>query len=201
MSAIHPVHLSAVKRGRPVKITNEQILEATRGVFEELGAKTTSREIARRAQVSEGTIFKRFSTKVQLFQAALSIETGDVRKPFAALCDRVGKGDVRDNLTRAASDFCDIRRRVEPIYLAALHGVASPEKQRAALSEYRGDCIQFVEQYIEGERRAGRVDVPRPRAWSVVFVSALWEIAIDMPDDPSVPNVVDALAAGLGRAA
>lgn len=195
----HPYPTPSVpKRGRPVKITNEQILEATRGVFLELGPKTTSREIARRACVSEGTIFKRFPTKMQLFREALEIDTRDVAKPFAALCHRVGQGSVRDNLARAAADFCDARRRVEPLYFAALNGVSSPEKQRGALLEYQNECIALVETYIEGERRARRVDAPWPRAWATAYVSALWGVDWDQHGTTDLTSMVDALAAGLG---
>jgi AcrR family transcriptional regulator len=56
---------------RPRSITEGQILNAARGVFLEKGPKATTAEIAARAKVSEGSIFKRFPTKAALFQAAM----------------------------------------------------------------------------------------------------------------------------------
>lgn len=53
--------------GRTRSITNEQILDAAREVFMEKGVRATTLEIAQRAGVSEGTVFKRFDTKDALF--------------------------------------------------------------------------------------------------------------------------------------
>lgn len=81
---------------RNTTITEEQILEAARAVFLEEGFGAQTAKIARRAQVSEGSIFKRFPTKEALFFAALRIE----RPPawYAELDRRVGSGDCRENL-------------------------------------------------------------------------------------------------------
>lgn len=53
--------------GRTRSITNEQILDAAREVFLEKGVRATTLDIAQRAGVSEGTVFKRFDTKDALF--------------------------------------------------------------------------------------------------------------------------------------
>ncbi len=81
---------------RTTTITEEQILEAARAVFLEEGFGAQTAKIARRAQVSEGSIFKRFPTKEALFFAALRIE----RPPawYVELDQRVGIGDCRENL-------------------------------------------------------------------------------------------------------
>ena len=81
---------------RNTTITEEQILEAARAVFLEEGFGAQTAKIARRAQVSEGSIFKRFPTKEALFFAALRIE----RPPawYAELDRRAGTGDCRENL-------------------------------------------------------------------------------------------------------
>lgn len=81
---------------RNTTITEEQILEAARAVFLEEGFGAQTAKIARRAQVSEGSIFKRFPTKEALFCAALHIETSPAW--HAELEQRVGTGDCRENL-------------------------------------------------------------------------------------------------------
>ena len=57
---------------RPPSISNQQILDAARAVFLAHGlAKASTVDIARRAGVSEGSIFNRFPTKDDLFRAAM----------------------------------------------------------------------------------------------------------------------------------
>ncbi|MCW3096801.1 MAG: transcriptional regulator RegN, TetR family [Chthonomonadaceae bacterium] len=81
---------------RNTTITEEQILEAARAVFLEEGFGAQTAKIARRANVSEGSIFKRFPTKEALFFAALRIERPPVW--YTELDRRVGAGDCRENL-------------------------------------------------------------------------------------------------------
>jgi len=52
---------------RPVSIQDEVILNAARELFLERGLDVATSEIAARAGVSQGTIFKRFRTKQALF--------------------------------------------------------------------------------------------------------------------------------------
>ena len=56
---------------RPTTISDERILEAARAVFLEHGLAATTAEVAKRAGVAEGSIFKRFATKAELFKAAM----------------------------------------------------------------------------------------------------------------------------------
>ncbi|MEL6224662.1 MAG: TetR/AcrR family transcriptional regulator [Cyanobacteria bacterium J06627_8] len=58
---------------RHPSITNEEILEAARHVFLEQGFGASTVDIAEKAGISEASIFKRFSTKQALFEAAMGI--------------------------------------------------------------------------------------------------------------------------------
>jgi AcrR family transcriptional regulator len=62
---------------RPTVISDERILDAARAVFLERGIAATTAEVARRAGVAEGSIFKRFATKSDLFNAAMQLEFQD----------------------------------------------------------------------------------------------------------------------------
>lgn len=57
---------------RPVTISADQILDAARALFTEKGPRATTAEIAERAGVSEGILFKRFGSKVGLHRAAMT---------------------------------------------------------------------------------------------------------------------------------
>jgi AcrR family transcriptional regulator len=86
---------------RPPKITNEAILTAARQVFLEQGVKASTVEIARRAGISEASVFKRFPTKQALFLAAMGVtETPDWVK---RLQDRQPTANIKAELT----EICD----------------------------------------------------------------------------------------------
>lgn len=97
---------------RPRTITDEQIVAAAREAFLEQGFSATTAEIARRAGVSEGTLFKRFPTKEDMFEEVVGLrDYAAWRDDLPAL---VGSGDVRRNLERTALRFLDAAGRVVP---------------------------------------------------------------------------------------
>ena len=88
---------------RPPKISNEDILTAARQVFLEQGIGASTVTIAKRAGISEASIFKRFATKQALFLAAMGITvepdwvkalatqtpTVDIKSDLTDLCERM----------------------------------------------------------------------------------------------------------------
>ncbi len=54
-------------RGRPITLTDDDLLDAARAVFLARGVDATTTEIARRARISESVIFHRYKTKEALF--------------------------------------------------------------------------------------------------------------------------------------
>ncbi|TDD95466.1 TetR/AcrR family transcriptional regulator [Actinomadura rubrisoli] len=65
----------------------------------------TTKEIARRAGVSEGSLYNHFANKTALFAAALGEVTGTARAAMAALGASAGQGTVEGNLVRLAADM------------------------------------------------------------------------------------------------
>ena len=59
---------------RQVTIDTDRILDAARAVFLKKGINAKTAEVAKRAGVSEGSIFVRFKTKQDLFRAAMNAE-------------------------------------------------------------------------------------------------------------------------------
>ena len=109
---------------RPRTISDAQLLSAAREVFVEQGFAATTASIAVRAGVSEGTLFKRFSTKEDLFAAALGLTDYGVWR--AGLLDSVGQGEVQRNLERAA---LALRQMLAEAY-DHLHDLAAAAEQR-----------------------------------------------------------------------
>ena len=80
--------------------TRQTLMDAALEVFLERGfARATTREIAHRAGLSEGTMYRHFADKYELFHEvflALVLEIGDELDRFP---ERAGRESVRDNLT------------------------------------------------------------------------------------------------------
>ena len=88
---------------RPRTIDDAQILDVARKIFLERGMRASTASIARAAGVSEGTIFKRFDTKQELFFASMGLP-----RPIEAarlLAGRAGRGDVRTHLVEISVEI------------------------------------------------------------------------------------------------
>ncbi|MDL4772628.1 TetR/AcrR family transcriptional regulator [Actinomadura xylanilytica] len=65
----------------------------------------TTKEIARTAGVSEGSLYNHFANKTALFAAALGEVTGTARTAMMTLMGSAGQGTVEANLTRLAAEM------------------------------------------------------------------------------------------------
>ncbi|MEH2243946.1 TetR/AcrR family transcriptional regulator [Nostoc sp.] len=111
---------------RTPRITNQQILEAARQVFLQQGFGASTLEIAQQAGISEASIFKRFSTKEELFFAAMGIpEKPPWVNELESLC---GKGNLKENLINICLQIMEFYREVLPqIMMLRSRGNAMPE--------------------------------------------------------------------------
>ena len=101
---------------RPFQISDARILEAARSVFLEKGIRATTAEVAKRARVAEGLLFKRFRTKDNLFFKAMVDESGPI--PFlTTLTANVGVGDLRLTLEKAALEAIAFFRQLMPLII------------------------------------------------------------------------------------
>lgn len=149
---------------RPVTISNERILTAAREVFLEGGISARTSEIARRAGVSEGTLFKRYPTKHALFAAAMGADTVAWT---AELSERVGRGDVRENLVNLSIDIIRELRRTVPAALCAWG---------ARTVDARGDAndeLIALASFLEAEMKLGRLRATDPLPLSRAFFAAM----------------------------
>jgi AcrR family transcriptional regulator len=101
---------------RPATYTDEQMLDAALEAFVELGFAATTTEIARRAGVSEGTLFKRFHSKEELFLAAMR-PRGQTQW-LEGLAGRVGQGELRAHLTEIGLNILRGTREFMPRLMA-----------------------------------------------------------------------------------
>ncbi|MBC1223849.1 TetR/AcrR family transcriptional regulator [Nostoc sp. UCD121] len=138
---------------RVPKITNQQILEAARQVFLQQGFGASTLEIAQQAGISEASIFKRFSTKEELFFAAMGIP----EKPVwvSELESLSGKGNLKENLINICLQIMEFYREVLPqIVMLRSRGNAFPElggKEPRPIQDFKA-LTAFLEYEINQNR-------------------------------------------------
>lgn len=159
---------------RPVSIKDEDILAAARQVFLERGIQATTAEVAERAGVSEGSVFKRFKSKIELFRAAM----GDpLEEPavFSTMPGRVGQGDVRENMFALGLGIIRFFRQLMPLMMMAWSNPA-PNGLPTAISGPNPPPLRALRQvigYFEAEMRLGRVRRHDPEVVARAFLGAL----------------------------
>ena len=85
--------------------TRERIVEAAERVMRERGlARSTTKEIARAAGYSEGTLYKHFESKEDLFLAVLAERLPSFVALVEELPARVGQGTLRETLEQVATN-------------------------------------------------------------------------------------------------
>jgi len=162
---------------RPRTISDEEILQTAREVFLEKGHSATTAEIARRAGISEGTIFRRFPTKHDLFLAAIGVKGEEDWSQ--GLDEVVGEGTVEDNLTRTAVAMIEFFRDLVPRVMvmhnrgvgrppaAFFHGPDSPVRRN----------LQRVVDYLKKEQRLGRVHIEDAELVARILSASCWNYA------------------------
>lgn len=191
--------------GRPQSISNEEMLVAARAVFVKHGAQGSTKEIARRAGVSEAALFKRFSTKAQLFMAAMAppqpaIEAA-VARAAAMKSARAGLGLVAE----AALDY--FRAAIPMIVPLVAHPTFAASHPRTFDTSPAKDLALAIAGYLRAETARDRLQAKDPLAAATMLIAALHSIALfemlgfhggAMPKS-GVASLIDALWHGLGR--
>ncbi len=141
---------------RPITITDEQILEAARAVFLKDGFNASTVEIAQRAGVAEGTLFRRFATKEGLFRAAMKPPA--VPSWVRELDNLCGQGEMRDNLMRIVRAIIHFaQERIPFVMLRWSHKPSSSDpvsedEGGAAVARDSRRLAQFLQQEVDQER-------------------------------------------------
>jgi AcrR family transcriptional regulator len=197
---------------RPVTISDETLLDAARAVFLEHGIRATSAEVAKRAGVSEGTLFKRFRTKEQLFHAAMSVPLEDDSAQFVgSLASRVGQGSLREQFEEVALLGIAFFRKIVPLHMMSWSSQSKNDGNGPYNEKGEHRAIQgrrLFEGYFEGERRIGRLRNVDVSVLARTFMGAVYNFVamevivgqgdpLPMPAETFVRGLVDILLRGV----
>jgi AcrR family transcriptional regulator len=192
---------------RTATITDEQILEAARSIFLEQGFNATATDIAAKAGISSGSIFKRFETKEDLFFAAMNCES----QWSGGLEKLVGHGELKVNLEAIANAIFSFAREMLPRSMMSWslrHCASRSEGQESPLAR----DIRLLSDFLKAERELGKLrpsldtnvaattivgtlisygmlelvsgqQHENPEAFIKTFIDTYWKGLISNPDD------------------
>jgi AcrR family transcriptional regulator len=171
---------------RPVTIKDETIVAAAREVFLERGIAATTAEVAERAGVSEGSVFKRFKTKSDLFRAAM----GNAPMPsfYEDLPHRVGQGDIDQALFTLGMEIVFFFQDLIPVVMMSWSnpGARGLPDMIAGPNPPPVRAVKALAGYFEAEMRLGRLRRCDPEIVARTFLGALHHFAffelLHLPD-------------------
>jgi len=138
-----------------------QILAATQRVIEERGvASATTRAIAEEAHCAEGSIYRYFADKHELFHAASGASFPEFMELAHTLPNRAGTRTVEENLQEVALASLRFYRAVRPLMVGALADRDLLEEHRLHFGETKGGPIKAIgglSTYLRREQRLGRI--------------------------------------------
>ena len=156
--------------------TQAALIRATTELVAEAGYHgATTKAIAERAGVSEGTIYRHFPDKRALFAAAVMAGQRDVTEWMEGLPARAGSASVPELLQETFTQLSRLREAVLPLEEASPHVMGPQDLSReelvAALREHGGPPLLLAD-YLEAEQQAGRLEPTFEPARTAVMMLA-----------------------------
>ncbi len=158
---------------RPVSIQRDVILSAALKIFLRHGLKGTTAQVAKAAGVSEGSIFKHFKTKNQLFIMALHTEAKEM--PWhKTLAESIGKGNISKLLETAGREMLARLQIVIPRMVMLSSGGMLMDNRWCFKDEPPPlHNLRILAKYLQAETKLGRLAVKDPKSQAHAFVGAL----------------------------
>lgn len=158
---------------RPVSIQSEAILEAARMVFMRDGYKAGTAQIARAAGVSEGSLFKHFKSKCNLFLAAMEIKVGEASWSDTLMAS-VGRGDLRTAMENAGLHLLqELQKMLPRMMMVSSSGVTIPNHAPDGGEPPPLRKMNILCRYFKAEIKAGRLAMASPQIQAHMFLGAL----------------------------
>lgn len=158
--------------------TRAKLIKATLSVVAEVGyAKTSTRAIATKAKVAEGTLYRHFPDKMSLFFAAALEPSEAVLEWVEGLPTKAGKRTVEGNLVDALFQLSSLQERVLPLEIAIQNDPELAAFRRSSLAKSGGSLAgppEALVAFLEAEQSLGRLSkAVHPRAAALTLLAAL----------------------------
>ncbi|MCE9612625.1 MAG: TetR/AcrR family transcriptional regulator [Lentisphaerae bacterium] len=158
---------------RPVSICDNAILDAARKIFLKRGFSATTAQIARAARVSEGSLFKHFRSKRDLFIAAMEVET-QAQVWRDRLVQAAGVDDIQATLEFVGDRLLKRLQIILPrMMMVSATGVTIVGAGRSGSPPPPLEHMRLVARYFRAEIKAGRLVMDQPEAQAHAFIGAL----------------------------
>lgn len=136
-------------------VTDEEILAVARSLFLKEGAKASTRTLAKIAGISEAVIFQRFSTKENLFFAAMVLPEAQLEVIFNV---QPGQKQVTVNLKLVSLQIVDYFREVMPVFLSLISHPAFNIQTFLKRHTMPGMQLNIkLTEYLNAEAQLGRI--------------------------------------------
>lgn len=162
--------------------TRASLVAATKALVAEVGYhQVTTRAIAKRAGVADGTMYRHFPDKRSLFVATVLDSNRHIEDAMADLPSRAGTGTLSETISECLVALSTLRDAVLPIEQALMSDPELVQQQSAdALSvESLGGPPQLLAAYLAAEQRQGRIRATvDTSALAVLLLAALFGLAL-----------------------
>jgi AcrR family transcriptional regulator len=140
------------RRAREQEARRELILRAAKATFAEKGlAATTIEDIAQRAEIAKGTIYRYFKSKEDVYHVVVEQGLTRLAQRFRASIDSGVPAD--ENLRRVAQAYLDFYREEADYfwicYFSGTHDPAGGSPMTEAVRSAGGACIGQVAQVVQ----------------------------------------------------
>jgi AcrR family transcriptional regulator len=162
--------------GRRKLVEDDELLAVARSAFVDEGLAVSTREIARRAGVSEAVIYQRYPTKTHLFFAAMIPQALNVEGLVARLPDGLS---VVEQLEEIALGIMRHFREVVPILVQLVTHPGFDLEQLAEQHPHSGLCRlhQGLAQFLRSHGVHGRVSVNHVEPAALTLFAAMHSLA------------------------
>ena len=141
--------------------TRERILFAAQRVIQDKGlARTTVREIAAAADLSEGALYKHFDGKSEIFLSMLRHSPTDYIQFMAGLPARAGRSTLESNLADFGRRSMEFHGLTLPIAVSLFAEPVLLAEYQQVMRESSGGphkAVELLTGYLDAEQRLGRV--------------------------------------------
>lgn len=192
---------------RPRRICDEDILAAARAVFLEHGLQASTAQIAERAGISEGSLFRRFPNKDAILLASMRLS--DTPTWVALAPTLVGQHTIRANIETLATAILTFFRQSVPCIHLMLASHLSPISFMRGMTDpppVRG--IKSLAAYFQAEQDLGRIRQCDPEIAARMLTASLHQYVVfelagvndrmPMPATTLIRSVSDMLVLALG---